>query len=97
MRGFPVDMSRVARVNGWPHAASGPPYAASSRAGAAMCNLYSITKSQDAIRRVFGETRARVATLPPLPGIFPDNLAPVVRNARDGERELIMMRWGFPP
>jgi hypothetical protein len=27
---------------------------------------------------------------------FPDTLAPVVRTARDGERELTMMRWGFP-
>jgi putative SOS response-associated peptidase YedK len=24
-------------------------------------------------------------------------MAPVVRTARDGERELAMMRWGFPP
>src|SRR5699024_1750486 len=32
-----------------------------------------------------------------LPGIFPDQLAPIVRNGRDGVRELTMMRWGFPP
>jgi putative SOS response-associated peptidase YedK len=32
-----------------------------------------------------------------LPGIFPDMMAPVIRNARDGERELTVMRWGFPP
>jgi putative SOS response-associated peptidase YedK len=62
-----------------------------------MCNLYSITKSQDAIRRLFGVTRDQAGNLPPLPGIFPDGLAPVVRTARDGERELLMMRWGFPP
>ena len=35
--------------------------------------------------------------MPPLPGIFPDMLAPVVRAARDGDRALEMMRWGFPP
>jgi putative SOS response-associated peptidase YedK len=35
--------------------------------------------------------------MPPLPGIFPDTLAPVVRTNRDGELELVIMRWGFPP
>jgi putative SOS response-associated peptidase YedK len=37
-----------------------------------------------------------VGNLPPMPGVFPDYPAPVVRNA-DDERELIMMRWGMPP
>jgi len=32
-----------------------------------------------------------------LPGICPDGLAPIIRTDRDGERELTMMRWGFPP
>src|SRR6476660_8997441 len=31
-----------------------------------------------------------------MPGVFPDYPAPVVRTI-DGERELIMMRWGMPP
>jgi putative SOS response-associated peptidase YedK len=61
-----------------------------------MCNLYSITRSQEAIRRAFRVMRDRVGNLPTLPGIFPDTMAPVVRNARDGERELAMMCWGFP-
>lgn len=33
--------------------------------------------------------------LPSLPGIYPDTLAPVVRNF-EGQRELTMMRWGMP-
>ena len=37
----------------------------------------------------------RTGNLPPLPGIFPDRMAPVVRSSADG-RELTMMRWGFP-
>lgn len=41
--------------------------------------------------------RDSTGNLPPLPGIFPDMMAPVVRTAKDGERELTMMRWGFPP
>ncbi|WP_336489373.1 SOS response-associated peptidase [Methylobacterium nigriterrae] len=61
-----------------------------------MCNLYSLTKGQDAIRKVFGVVDDRTGNLPPLPGIFPDQMAPVVCQ-RDGGRELSMMRWGFPP
>jgi putative SOS response-associated peptidase YedK len=61
-----------------------------------MCNLYSITTNQDAIRRLFKAVNSSVGNLPSMPGVFPDYPAPVVRNA-DGERELIMMRWGMPP
>jgi hypothetical protein len=31
-----------------------------------------------------------------MPGVFPDYMAPVVRNAPDGVRELAMLRWGIP-
>ena len=37
-----------------------------------------------------------MGNLPPLPGVFPDMLAPVVRTTAAGERELTMMRWGMP-
>jgi putative SOS response-associated peptidase YedK len=40
--------------------------------------------------------RDTTGNLPPLPGIFPDYKAPVVRNAPDGVRELAMLRWGMP-
>jgi putative SOS response-associated peptidase YedK len=60
-----------------------------------MCNLYSLTKNQDAIRRLFGVAKDSAGNLPPLPGIFPNYLAPVVRGSPDG-RELIMMHWGMP-
>src|SRR3712207_4637400 len=62
-----------------------------------MCNLYSLTRSPEEIRRLFGVTRDRTGNLPSLPGIFPDQLAPVIRTAPDGEREMIMRQWGFPP
>lgn len=64
-----------------------------------MCNLYSLTKGPDAIRKLAGAMRGPdpSTNFPPLPGIFPDGVAPVVRHAADGERELVMMRWGFPP
>ena len=60
-----------------------------------MCNLYSMTTNQKAIRDLFRVTRDSTGNLPRLPAIFPDQMAPVVR-ANEGERELIMMRWGMP-
>jgi putative SOS response-associated peptidase YedK len=61
-----------------------------------MCNLYSVTKPQSAIVAYTRAMRDRTGNLPPLPGIFPDYLAPIVRNAPDGVRELTMARWGMP-
>lgn len=62
-----------------------------------MCNLYSMTKNVDAIRRLFKVDPAndRAGNMPPLPGIYPDYPAPIVRNAGGG-RELAMARWGMP-
>jgi putative SOS response-associated peptidase YedK len=37
-----------------------------------------------------------VGNLPPMPGVFPDYPAPVVRNA-GADREMVLMRWGMPP
>src|SRR3981189_2174701 len=58
-----------------------------------MCNLYSITTNQAAIAALFRVMNQSVGNLPPMPGVFPDYPAPVVRNA-GAERELTMMRWG---
>ena len=62
-----------------------------------MCNLYSLTRNQEAIRRLFNLARDLTGNLPPLPAIFPDTLAPVVCADKSGLREMLMMRWGFPP
>jgi putative SOS response-associated peptidase YedK len=62
-----------------------------------MCNLYSVTKGQQAIRDLVKAMRDLTGNMPSLPAVFPDKLAPVVRTAPDGVRELVMMRWGFPP
>jgi putative SOS response-associated peptidase YedK len=61
-----------------------------------MCNLYSLTKGQQAIRDLTSAMRDLTGNLPILPGIFPDYRAPIVRNAPDGVRELTMARWGMP-
>ena len=54
-----------------------------------MCNLYSMTKNQAAIRNVFKVTRDNAGNLPSLPAIFPDHVAPIARSLGD-QRELTM-------
>jgi len=61
-----------------------------------MCNLYSITKGQAAIVELTRALRDLTGNLPPMPGVFPDYSAPIVRNACDGVRELGKARWGMP-
>ena len=61
-----------------------------------MCNLYSISTNQAAIIALFRVVNRYVGNLPPISGVFPDYLGPVVRNAGAG-RQIVMMRWGMPP
>jgi putative SOS response-associated peptidase YedK len=61
-----------------------------------MCNLYSMTRNQDAIRAIARAMRNGTGNLPPLPAIFPDYSAPIVRTGADGVRELVNARWGMP-
>ncbi|ABD53155.1 protein of unknown function DUF159 [Jannaschia sp. CCS1] len=60
-----------------------------------MCNLYSMTSGQDAIRDLVKVWDDQTGNLPPLPGIYPDYQAPVISNGAGG-RVLSMMRWGLP-
>jgi putative SOS response-associated peptidase YedK len=61
-----------------------------------MCNLYSITTNQAAITALFRVVNCYVGNLAPMPGVFPDYPAPIVRNTDHGS-ELASMRWGMPP
>jgi putative SOS response-associated peptidase YedK len=47
-------------------------------------------------RALFRVVNRYVGNLTPMPGVFPDYPAPVVRNAGT-KRELFLMRWGMPP
>lgn len=60
-----------------------------------MCNLYSMTRMPEAVRRLFRVSHNRAANFDPQPAIFPGYSARVVRKATDGERELVTMSWGF--
>lgn len=60
-----------------------------------MCNLYSMTRAHEAVRRLFRVSGNRAEAFDPLTAIFPGRMAPVVRLADDGERELVVLSWGF--
>src|SRR5271168_5503592 len=60
-----------------------------------MCNLYSITTNQAAVSALFRVVNRYVGNLAPMPSVFPDYKAPIVRNGADG-RELATARWGMP-
>jgi putative SOS response-associated peptidase YedK len=66
-----------------------------------MCNLYSQTKSQDAMRHVFddvleGEVEDLTGNLAAQPGIYPDYPAPILRHGPRGGWQLAIARWGMP-
>jgi putative SOS response-associated peptidase YedK len=60
-----------------------------------MCNIYSITTNQAAIIALFRVVNRYVGNLAPMPGVFPDYKAPIVRTGSEG-RELVTARWGMP-
>lgn len=62
-----------------------------------MCNLYSNTTAQEAMRSLFNVApdRDKLGNQEPLDAIYPKYNAPVVRNTDSGARELISMHWGF--
>ncbi|WP_312223891.1 hypothetical protein [Rhizobium rhizoryzae] len=59
-----------------------------------MCTLYNVSTNQDAIRAL---TKALdgLGNMPPSLDVYPDYPAPIIRN-NNGERELVMVRWGMP-
>jgi len=72
-RGASLNQSTIRwRVNryGWRGRVCGP------QRGVAVCNLYSMTKSQAAIREWIRAMRDTTGNLPPMPCIFPDMMAP---------------------
>ena len=80
--------------------ASGCPLAVSeasqhSSDRAQMFALYSLAKTPDDVRTLLNGVHNLVGNIAPLPAIMPNTMAPIVRTAADGERELVLMRWGF--
>jgi putative SOS response-associated peptidase YedK len=61
-----------------------------------MCNLSASPRTRAAIIGLFRVINRYVGNLQPMPGVFPDYPAPVIRNTQSGT-ELATMRWGMPP
>lgn len=73
------------------------------RSGVFMCNLYSQTKSQDAMRQVFStamepeeELIDASGNLAAQSGIWPDYSAPILQGAPKSGWRLTQARWGMP-
>jgi putative SOS response-associated peptidase YedK len=63
-----------------------------------MCNLYSITSAQEAIRQTFRKINRYVGNLGPLPGDMPANPPPDLRYNHEWEvPEFLLMRSANPP
>lgn len=61
-----------------------------------MCNLYSLTRTQEAMRQLFGAYAYSDLAGNLQPGqIYPNGIAPVLRHG-DAGFELAMARWGLP-
>jgi putative SOS response-associated peptidase YedK len=61
-----------------------------------MCNLYRISVDQQVIGHFSGALRDVAGNMRPLPAVYPDYSAPIIRDAPDGVREFAMARWGMP-
>jgi putative SOS response-associated peptidase YedK len=61
-----------------------------------MCNLYNMTTTQKAIIDLARALRDLSGNLEASIDVYPDRLAPIVRTAADGIRELARVRWGLP-
>ncbi|OWJ75048.1 DUF159 family protein [Haematobacter genomosp. 1] len=65
-----------------------------------MCNLYSHTRPQDALREIFRSfpVEDRLGNLPVQEKIYPNAMAPILRHAgaEGNGLELVMARWGLP-
>lgn len=59
-----------------------------------MCNLYSATMPQEAVRRLFHGVVVNAGNVAP-GKIYPDQWAPIVRNGESGP-ELVKARLGMP-
>jgi putative SOS response-associated peptidase YedK len=62
----------------------------------ALCNLYNITTTREAMRQIAGALRDKADYYQPSLDVYPNTKAPVVRVGADGERQIDMLTWGMP-
>ena len=61
-----------------------------------MCTLYSLSHRIDELLKLVASMNAALGNLAPMPGIFPDYAAPIVRLDAEGQLRLDQARWGMP-
>lgn len=61
-----------------------------------MCNLYNVTTNRQAVLDFVRGYRDLSGFNEPSIDVYPNRFAPVVRVAKDGEREIFRGRWGMP-
>ena len=63
-----------------------------------MCGRYDNLIAREAYRLLFHATRLPQSNFPPRYNVAPTDQIPIIRvDPRDGERELVMARWGLVP
>jgi putative SOS response-associated peptidase YedK len=62
-----------------------------------MCGRYDNTIAVEAYRRLFGAERMPQSNFPQRYNVAPTDLVPIIRMGEDGQRELVMARWGLVP
>ncbi|WP_336390905.1 SOS response-associated peptidase [Paracoccus aestuarii] len=67
---------------------------AQQQEGRAICNLYNVTSTQEAMIRLVEGLTDRAGNVAP-GSVYPDQLAPIIRHGEDGP-ELVKARWGMP-
>lgn len=60
-----------------------------------MCNLYNVTTNHESMRQITRALIDNLGNLEPSLDIYPDYMAPIVRNTTAG-REMARVRWGMP-
>jgi putative SOS response-associated peptidase YedK len=62
-----------------------------------MCYAYTVTTNVEALRRLrfTFKVGANIGNMPPLTGVYPGTVAPIIRN-QPGFRELVNVWWGMP-
>lgn len=60
-----------------------------------MCQIYRLNVLRAVTREVLEIDDVHTGNLPPMPGIFPDEMALIVRIV-DGARRMDLFRWGIP-
>lgn len=61
-----------------------------------MCTLYNLTTTREAVLQFTKAFRDKAGWNEPSRDIYPGTLAPIVRVAEDGEREIVNATWGMP-